>query len=471
MNVVGVYKGNTPIIKVYKGQSLVWQVNSGGGGEPIEPVPSYHLTCTYDVTDTTAPTKILNNVTSFADTMYVDGEPMPKASGVTFSTSGTHTVSYNLTGNTLSANAFPNTAALTEVVFGDVNVIFSSASLLTYGQFYKCTKLEKVDMSRATITSLSSTNSGYSAFNGCTSLKNVKLSNALKTLSGPVFINCTALESITIPSSVTALTDYTMPNNRGTYGVFHSCTSLKEVIFEGTTAPSIDEHTFPNDNAGTFYYPCGSDYSAVASQLSMWTDGCGGSGNIGTWSLRGVIDGSTTSVVASLYNTNESVYIDKMMVDGVEVNKSTVTLQQYKDGRMHNVDFYFTEDFIPENFLDISQLAYVSIEVGEGITAIRDGAFQYMEITSATLPSTLSYISYDAFFRCYNLESITFNSTVPPILYDEYVFTGVPDYCVLYVPYGSEFDYYIWKPNPNWTIDGYGGDAPPVNGGDDGGDL
>ena len=468
MNVVGVYKGNTPIIKVYKGQSLVWQVNSGGGGEPIEPVPSYHLTCTYYVTDTTAPTKILNNVTSFADTMYVDDEPMPKASGVTFSTTGTHTIGYNLSGDTLSANAFPNITALTEVVFGDVNVTFSKPTgLWAYGQFYKCTHLESVDMSRATITSLDATSSMYSAFYGCTSLTDVKLSNSLTTMSGPVFINCTALASITIPSSVTALTDYTSSiGGSSTYGVFQGCTSLKEVIFEGSTAPAIAVHTFPNGNAGTFYYPCGSDYSAVASQLSMWTDGCGGSGNISTWSLRGVIDGSTTSVVAGLYNTNESDYIDKMMVDGVEVDKNTVTLQQYKDGKMHNVDFYFTEDFIPEDFLDIAQLAYVAVEVGEGITEIRDRAFQYMEITSATLPSTLTYISYDAFFRDYNLASLTFNGNVPPMLYDEDVFTSVPDYCVLYVPDGSESAYESWKPNPNWTIDGYAGGAPPV-GGDD----
>lgn len=139
-----------------------------------------------------------------------------------------------------------------------------------------------------------------SPFQGCTALTEVILPETLTEMSGPVFMYCDQLESITIPSSVTALTDYSYSQG-GSYGCFQNCTSLREVTFEGNTAPEIGEHTFPNGNAGTVYYPCGSDYTSVMNQLSMWTDGCTGSSNLSSIYIRAEYTSAGKSAVNQSY--------------------------------------------------------------------------------------------------------------------------------------------------------------------------
>lgn len=242
--------------------------------------PSYDVTATVVVTSTTS-TTALAKTTSGMSAMYIDGVEVAPTSAYTFSTTGEHTVGYNFTTTSLASNVYSGCSTITEIVIGDRITSLASgnaALMVIQGTFGNMPSLEKVTIGNG-ITSLSATYGGLaskgavSAFGNCPSLVEINLGESITAITGPVFMGCEHLSSITIPSRVTALTDYSYSG--GTYGCFQGCTSLKEVTFEGTTAPSIDEHTFPNGNAGTFYYPCGSDYSAVASQLSTWTDGCG----------------------------------------------------------------------------------------------------------------------------------------------------------------------------------------------------
>ena len=76
-------------------------------------------------------------------------------------------------------------------------------------------------------------------------------------------MDCTSLESITIPASVETL------------GIraFSGCTSLNSITFAGTTPPVlIQNEVFKRVSAtGTYYYPSGSDYSTIANALpSGW---------------------------------------------------------------------------------------------------------------------------------------------------------------------------------------------------------
>ena len=93
------------------------------------------------------------------------------------------------------------------------------------------------------------------AFYGSTYLSSVTLSDKVTVLRSNCFVN-TALQSITIPSGVTALSEYALAHN----DYLESITSLR------TTAPSISNTAFYDvKTGGTLHYPAGSDYSSWLS--------------------------------------------------------------------------------------------------------------------------------------------------------------------------------------------------------------
>ncbi len=69
-----------------------------------------------------------------------------------------------------------------------------------------------------------------------------------------------------------------------------------------------------------------------------------------------------------------------------------------------------------------------------------------------TLPSRLSTLNKGAFANCSSLHSVSYYSSNPATLYDN-TFTGLPDDCVLYIPYGMEETYAA----KGWTSDVFKG--------------
>ena len=69
-----------------------------------------------------------------------------------------------------------------------------------------------------------------------------------------------------------------------------------------------------------------------------------------------------------------------------------------------------------------------------------------------TLPSKLSTLSKGAFANCSSLHSVSYYSSNPATLNDN-TFTGLPDDCVLYIPYGMEETYAA----KGWTSDVFKG--------------
>ncbi|MDE5773047.1 MAG: leucine-rich repeat protein [Muribaculaceae bacterium] len=90
------------------------------------------------------------------------------------------------------------------------------------------------------------------AFRGCSKLKTVNIGKSVKTIGLAAFANCTSLESITIPASVTSIgssnSDYSnLP--------FYYCTSLKKVVFEDSdSSVSLGSYYYSYTGKGLFYY-------------------------------------------------------------------------------------------------------------------------------------------------------------------------------------------------------------------------
>ena len=290
-NIIGMYKGDIPILKIFKHNNLVYQLSSTGGTET-----TYDITSTFNVTSTTSQTQLCHSsAISYFTEMYIDGVKIDVTSGYTFNTTGEHTVQYMLSDKTtIGDNAFNNCNGLKSIVISDIvenigNGAFygcSSLSSIDFGKgvktignivFYWCSSLTKIVIPE-NVTSI-----GNITFNTCYFHKDNFINNSSATgypwsaviydtvqddglyILGTTAVGCKQnATNVTIPESITNIGD----------DAFLGCSSLTEITCLGTTAPTIGVNSFMNmPESGTLTYPCESDYSAWLEQLG-WKDTC-----------------------------------------------------------------------------------------------------------------------------------------------------------------------------------------------------
>ena len=150
------------------------------------------------------------------------------------------TVTIPNTVTTIASRAFKDCTKLTKVT-----ITGNSLKKINAKAFYHCSSLASFSMPNS-VTSL-----GDSSFEDCKKLKTVKLSSGLTTIPVNCFYKCTSLANITIPKGITSIQKrafHTCENltkvtiEKGSkliaigWGAFNSCTSLKSMKVEGTTA-------------------------------------------------------------------------------------------------------------------------------------------------------------------------------------------------------------------------------------------
>lgn len=98
------------------------------------------------------------------------------------------------------------------------------------------------------------------AFYNCRQLVEIKLPNGLRKMPQAMFNNCISLPTITIPASVTEIVQV----------AFQNCTGLREMIFMGTTPPTVGNLALGQTN---FTFPIYVPDSAVATYkaASSWS--------------------------------------------------------------------------------------------------------------------------------------------------------------------------------------------------------
>ena len=117
---------------------------------------------------------------------------------------------------TIGRDVFTGCSNLQTVTFQGADDGTSQLSVIYNYAFKNCTSLQSITMpSSVTIIR-------EGVFYGCTGLKNVTLNSGLQRIVGLAFVNCTSLEGITIPNTVTEIGQ----------GAFSSCSSLKSIAFE-----------------------------------------------------------------------------------------------------------------------------------------------------------------------------------------------------------------------------------------------
>lgn len=125
------------------------------------------------------------------------------------------------TGNAtlVSGGKFGAFPALEEIICGE------KLKEIGWNAFDYNTKLTKIDFSACT----NFTSFGQQAFIGCTSLVTVTLPNTVTNLSNNVFKNCTSLKTVVLSTSLTTVDSST----------FIGCTNLETVSFVGTPSETL----------------------------------------------------------------------------------------------------------------------------------------------------------------------------------------------------------------------------------------
>lgn len=114
--------------------------------------------------------------------------------------------------------------------------------------FLNCTSLESITIPNS-VTCI-----GVGAFNGCTSLSKITIPDSVTTIGYYAFYECTSLSDITIPNSVTtigheaffgctSLTSIAIPDSVESIGylAFQECSSLTDVTFINTSGWSCEQ--------------------------------------------------------------------------------------------------------------------------------------------------------------------------------------------------------------------------------------
>lgn len=373
------------------------------------------------------------------------------------------TISNSVT--TIGARAFYGCSNLSTVILG--------SQLMTIGEyvFGLCTSLSSITIPNSVTTI------GKFAFDSCSSLTSITIGNNVTALRGGTFYYCTSLTDINVPNSVTIIESEEeirwrwLENigNPGIYGVFEGCSSLSSVTIPNSVTSIGDRAFFFCSNLSSITIPEGvttigreafrgcSSLSSIMIPSSVTTMGWAAfsdcsdlqmvTSEISTPFAVDVFGGSNASNAtlivpkdsrngykstdgwgfAFIYEEGETLY-DREQNDEQGVK---YTLMQADDGSVYysvtgHSDEMDTEIIIPTD-LDgcpvktIEELAFssctdlTSVTIPNSITSIGRDAFYGCGLVSVTIPNSVTTIGDNAFSSCTDLTSVKIGNGVSSI--------------------------------------------------------
>lgn len=290
------------------------------------------------------------------------------------------------TVTSLGSYAFCNIDALTSFTFPDaitevpeyilqncknlesVTLAEGTTQIGSYA-FYGCPKLSDINLSQPTLTTIN-----YNAFNN-TGLTAVTLPNSVTTLGSNVFAYCQQLESINVPTGITAVPE----------GYCQYCTKLTTVtMHDGLRA--IANYAF---------------------------NGCSALETI-------VLNDAITEIGSSAFNDCQKLVLTQL----------PSALKAIRSSAFYNTKA-FTELTLPVGLTTLGGSAFqnsglTSIVIPEGITSFGGGVFYGCDqLTSVTLPADMTTLPGNTFYGTTALQSIQLPAALETIRYSAFYNSGL----------------------------------------------
>ena len=230
----------------------------------------------------------------------------------------------------------------------------------------------------------------------------ITIPDSVTSISDYAFNDCTSLTSVTIPDSVTSIDDWT----------FSSCTSLTSIEVSGNNKnySSADGVLFNKDKTELITYPAGKTDSEYVIPNSVTSIGYSAFKNC--TSLTSVTIGNSVTSIG-----NEAFY-GCTSLTSVTIPDS-VTSIGYSAFRGCTS---LTSVTIPDSVTSIGDAAFsdctslTSLTISDSVTSIGKYAFSgCTSLTSITIPDSVTSISYSAFENCTSLSSVTIGNSVTSI--------------------------------------------------------
>jgi Flp pilus assembly protein protease CpaA len=295
-------------------------------------------------------------------------------------------------------------------------VIITGGKNIAANAFYFCTSLTSVTIESG-VTSI-----GEKAFAGCSGLTSITIPNSVTSIGSQAFADCSSLTSVTIPNSVTSissqafagcssLTSVTIPNSVTSIGdrAFADCRSLTSITIPNSVT-SIGDSAF-RDCRSLTSVTIGSGVTSIGKYAFI---DCTGLTSI-NFNATAMADLTNLSYVFR----NAGKNADGLTVNiGANVKKVPAYLffGGYKGGDFHG------------DALD-TKITTVNFAAGSVCQSIGGYAFlSSPDLTSVTIPNSVTSIGYYAFALCNGLTSVTFQGTIASENFDGYAFTTTYGY-------------------------------------------
>ena len=257
-----------------------------------------------------------------------------------------------------------------------------------------------------------------SAFYGCTNLQTVYLGGArLESIGQDAFYNCANLSS-----------DLILPRNLQTIGsnAFYGCAKIPSVMIP---------QSLQSIGTGAFY---------------------------GCTNLKKVYNSSTMTLVPGSSSQGYVAYYADYVYNNLEWQGDYLFSQSLNADERYLLLGYVgngTDLVLPNTYKNseycIEQCAFMnavqitSVTIPNSVTKIKEAAFYGCTgLTSVTIPSSVTYVGQTAYEDCVNINEIHCESQTPPTAFAN-TFTNVPKTIPLYIPAGSLSAY---SNAPGWKL-------------------
>lgn len=309
------------------------------------------LKCTYEVTDTTGATKLINSSKPEGIAyMRVDKKEVINASSeYNFTSEGKHTVEFFLHGTSVTgtpAGMFATTN-LTNIEFPDV-VKYVGASA-----FCGCTYFERVYFPD-TVTGV-----GIYCFLGCSAMKEVVFGNGITNSNCMrVFSGCTNLERVVIGNSIPSIRRWSSAASIGStvyyQRPFDGCENLKELVI-GTGVTWIGPEVF---------YECGLETLTIPDNVIIFSADTGANaGNAGPFEYMRKLKSIVIGTGITGLNVNRLFYYCDALTSITLTSPTFVTIGDnpfysgsFSYGPLRATPFsdgdYRCKIFVPNNLLE-----------------------------------------------------------------------------------------------------------------------